>query len=91
MLDVSGIKYFNDDDKWYKYKGVKPPTRTPHGVSEDNIEQIIKLNNQHTHQWRQKGNYIFCVEGEHEHGQNIGVFKRLIGTKPDGTPELIKI
>jgi hypothetical protein len=91
MLDVSGIKYYVDEDKWYKYKGVKPPERTSHGVSEDNIEQIIAQNGQHPHIWRQKGNYIYCREGEHEHGKNIGVFQRLTGTSKRGEPILVKI
>lgn len=90
MLDVTGIKYFNNEDKWFRFKGAKPPERVSHGVSEDNIEDIIRQNNQHTCQWLQKGPYIFCNQGEHEHGQNIGVHKRLTGTK-DGKPVLVDI
>lgn len=91
MLDVTGVKYYSDDDKWYRYKGVKPPERTPHGVSEDNIEKIIKEANDHEHQWVQQGNYIRCTAGTNEHGKNIGVDKRLTGTNPDGTPILVNI
>ena len=91
MLDVTGIKYYSDEDKWYKYKGVKPPERTGHGVSEDNIEEIINNNNQHKHQWLQRGNYISCTMGEYEHGKNIGVHKRLTGTNDRGEPILVDI
>jgi len=91
MLDVTGIKYYDDGDKWYRYKGVKPPERTPHGVSEDNIDEIISKTNQHIHKWIQKGNYISCDIGEYEHGKNIGVHKRLTGTNDDGTPVLVDI
>lgn len=90
-MDVTGIKYKVDDDKWYRYKGVKPPERQSHGVSEDNVESIIRENNQHKHVWKQKGNYIFCTEGPNEHGHNVGVWKRLRGTNEDGTPDLVKI
>lgn len=91
MLDVTGIKYNVDGDKWYRYKGVKPPERTPHGVSEDNVEEIIKQVNSHTHQWVQRGNYIICSIGVNEHGKNIGVNQLLKGTNPDGTPILVKL
>lgn len=90
MLDVTGLRYYNNEDKWYRYKGVTPPERTPHGVSEDNIEEIIRKNGEHTCVWKQKGPIIFCNEGENEHGIKIGVYKRLTGTK-DGKPVLIDI
>lgn len=90
-MDAVNIKYFVDEDKWYKYKGVKPPERTPHGVTEDNIEEMIAKNSHHNHKWLQKGPYIICTEGEYEHGKNIGVHQRLTGTNEDGTPILVKI
>lgn len=88
MIDAINIRYTVDEDKWYKYKGVKPPDRTSHGIVEEDVEEAIKRINDHAHVWKQKGNYIFCTEGQLEHGKNVGVFKRLVGTKPDGTPEL---
>lgn len=91
MIDGIQIKYYVDDDKWYKYKGVKPPERTPHGLSEDDIDGIIRQANSHVHKWKQKGNFIFCTEGPNEHGKNVGVHRRLIGTNPDGTPQLKEI
>jgi hypothetical protein len=94
MTDVTGIKYKNDDDKWYRYKGVKPPERQSHGLSEDDIESWVAKNNAHAHVWKQKGNYIFCTAGQNEHGQNVGVFQRLhaeMPTNKDGTPNLVKI
>jgi len=88
----TGIIYDNPkEDKWYLFKGVKPPQRQSHGITEDEIENHIKSLNSHKHEWRQKGNYIFCREGHGEHGHNIGSFKRLTGTSSDGTPILVKI
>ena len=78
------------EDKWYQFKGVKPPERQSHGISEDDIEAKIKSVSDHVCQWRQKGPYIFCTEGPAEHGKNIGVHKRLSGTS-NGKPILINI
>lgn len=91
MHDLTGIKYKVDDDKWYRYKGVKPPVRQSHGISEDDIEEVIRKHTDHKHEWKQKGNYIFCTEGPNEHGKNIGVHKRLTGTDKNGEPILSKI
>lgn len=91
MIDAINIRYTVDEDKWYKYKGVKPPVRTAHGLVEDDIEELIRTQNDHNHLWKQKGNYIFCTEGPNEHGKNVGSFKRLAGTNSDGTPKLIDI
>lgn len=88
MIDAINIRYTVDEDKWYKYKGVKPPDRTSHGIVEEDVEEAIKRINDHVHVWKQKGSYIFCTEGQLEHGKNVGVFKRLVRTKPDGTPGL---
>ena len=81
------IDYGDASDKWFRYKGVKPPERISHGVTEDSIENVIRANNNHVCSWRQKGNFIFCLEGEFEHGQNIGVSQRLTGTE-NGKPVL---
>jgi len=91
MTDFTGMNYEVKDDKWYRYKGVVPPKRQSHGVSEDNIESIIKSNNDHTHKWFQKGPYVYCTAGPNEHGKNVGVYRRLQGTAEDGTPILVKI
>lgn len=69
------------EDKWYQYKGVKPPERQSHGISEDDIEKYINKINDHVCEWKQKGNYIFCIKGQAEHGKNVGVHKLLIGSK----------
>mgnify|MGYP005615459175 CR=1 FL=1 len=84
------MDYGDASDKWYKYKGVKPPERTTHGVTEDTVENVIRANANHVCDWRQKGNYIFCRAGEYEHGHNIGVSKRLTGTE-NGKPVLQSI
>lgn len=91
MIDVTGIVYKVDDDKWYRHKGVAPPSRQAHGVSEDNIEEIIRANGNHTCKWYQQGPYIKCTEGPNEHGKNIGTMQRLQGTDKDGSPILIKL
>ena len=78
------------EDKWYQFKGVKPPSRQSHGISEDEVEGHIRQINQHVCQWKQKGPYIFCTEGPAEHGKNIGVHKRLSGTS-QGKPILVDI
>lgn len=88
MIDLKNIEYeLPKEDNFYKYKGVKPPERRSHGISEDDIDELIKGSGSHVCNWRQKGNYIFCVEGPNEHGKNIGVHKQLTGTK-DGKPIL---
>lgn len=87
-----GIIYDNSkEDKWYLYKGVKPPNRTSHGITEDEIEKHISVINDHKHDWIQKGNFISCNAGQNEHGKNIGVHKRLTGTDEKGNPILVKI
>ena len=78
------------EDKWYQFKGVKPPERQSHGISEDEIEQHIKKVTDHVCEWRQKGPYIYCTAGQLEHGKNIGVHKRLTGTS-NGKPVLIDV
>ena len=55
MIDAINIRYTVDEDKWYKYKGVKPPERTPHGIVEDDVEGMIRKINDHVHIWKQKG------------------------------------
>ena len=79
------------EDKWYLYKGVKPPERQSHGISEDDIEDVIAKNSDHEHIWKQKGNFIYCKEGPNEHGKNIGVHQRLKGQDKKGNPILVKI
>lgn len=85
------MDYKIDSDKWYKYKGVKPPERQSHGVTEDELDDKIAQNNDHICQFKQKGNYIFCTQGKNEHGYNIGVHRRLSGTTELGKPILVNI
>lgn len=88
MKDFSNVDLELKEDKWYQWKGVKPPERTSHGVSEDDIDDLIKQSNSHNHKWLQRGNFISCNEGPNEHGKNIGVYKRLKGTNKNGEPIL---
>ena len=87
-MQPSKIDYTDKSDSWYKYKGVKPPERTSHGVTEDGVEDLIKLAGAHTCEWIQKGPYIICNAGHLEHGKNIGVYKMLVGTGSKGEPLL---
>lgn len=82
------IEYKRSEDNWYKYKGVKPPERTPHGLTEEEIdEKLAKFKSDHTCQWKQKGPEIYCSVGAYVHGWNIGTSKRLIESK-NGAPIL---
>lgn len=87
MIDYSNPQ----EDKWFKWRGVPPPERQSHGLKEDEVEDFIAKVGRHKHEWRQKGNFIFCVVGQHEHGKNIGSFKRLTGTNENGDPILVDI
>lgn len=86
---MSGYMVYENpkEDKWYQFKGVKPPERQSHGISEDDVEARIRSVNQHVCEWKQKGPYIFCTVGTAEHGKNIGVHKRLVDSV-NGKPVL---
>lgn len=83
-------EYKNDkDDNFFKWKGVKPPERISHGISEDDIDTLLESNLKgHVCQWTQRGSYIVCDNGNFEHGKNIGTMKQLVGTSADGQPIL---
>lgn len=87
-----GAQYSNpQEDKWFQWKGVAPPKRQSHGITED---QIADLLNKQTHrcQWKQEGPNVYCDEApEYRHGFRAGVNKRLKGTGPNGEPLLIDI
>lgn len=80
------------EDNWYLHKGVKPPERQSHGLSEDDVDEMLRKNLAgHTCKWRQQGPEIFCDNGQYRHGKNIGVHLRLTGTDPNGKPVLVDI
>lgn len=85
-------EYANEyEDKWFRWKGVKPPERQSHGITEDQIDNLLA---KQTHRclWKQEGPNIVCEEaGEYRHGIRIGVNKRLKGTGPNGEPLLLTI
>jgi len=85
------IEYEIKLDRWYKRQGVKPPERQSHGITEEDIEERIQEAGKHQHKWLQKGPYIFCTAGGYEHGNNVGVDRRLTGTDKDGMPVLEEI
>lgn len=77
-------EYKDKVDNWYLYKGAKPPERIPHGVSEDDIDQLLIENLQsqnHQCSWTQSGNRLKCDQGQYEHGKVIPVGKMLNGQK----------
>lgn len=84
------IDYRNDrEDKWYDWKGVKRPERTSHGITEEDIDEILAENLKgHKCVWTQKGSEIFCEEGEYTHGKRIGANLQLKGTGKKGEPLL---
>lgn len=86
------IDYKIKSDSWYGWKGAKPPERISHGVTDSEVDTLIKEKlNGHKCQWLQRGADIECTEGDIIHGMRIGAFKRLTGTSPDSEPILIDI
>lgn len=85
-------EYRNDyEDKWFHWKGVAPPQRTSHGVTSDNLEDLM-LKNKHKCLWKQEGPNIVCREApEFDHGNRIGINKRLVKTGDQGEPILMDI
>lgn len=79
-------EYKVSSDSWYKYKGVKPPERTPHGLTEEELdEKIHDVVKGHVCQWVQRGPDIICDVADFTHGQRIGTKKRLIESR-NGEP-----
>lgn len=82
---MTGIVYNPDPkgDQWYRYKGVEPPERFPH-LTEDELAKIREeIAANHRCVWKQKGNIIFCEEGEYEHGRVLPS-QTMIARDPDG-------
>lgn len=92
---MSQNKYnYRDDkvDKWFEWKGVKPPERQPH-LTEEELEAKLAENLQdHKCEWIQRGNAIECDQSsQYTHGKVIGVNVRLAGTDENGKPVLVPI
>lgn len=85
---------YGDDkvDKWFNWKGVKPPERQPH-MTEKELELALEENlKDHTCDWIQRGNAIECDQSpNYTHGKVIGVKERLAGTDEKGAPILVPI
>lgn len=85
---------YSDDkvDKWFQWKGVKPPERQPH-LTEEELTQALEDNMaDHVCDWLQKGNAIECdASPNYTHGKIIGVHQRLAGTDEQGKPILVPI
>jgi hypothetical protein len=85
---------YKDDktDKFYQWKGVKAPSRTAHGVSEDDVEELLAGNiATHQCQYTQRGNEISCEIGGFTHGKRIRPNQRLSPLYESGTPILCDI
>ena len=80
------------EDKWFAWKGVKPPIRDVH-LTEEELEQALADNlKDHKCEWIQKGNAIECDQSpNYTHGKIIGVRERLAGTDDQGKPILVPI
>lgn len=73
-------------DKWFGWQGKPLPKRTPHGLTEDEIDKKLQDNLKgHSCVWKQKGNQVFCDEGENRHGVIVSVNQVIIKTK-NGQP-----
>lgn len=84
--------YVDPADKFYQWKGAKPPERLSHGFTEDDIEEKLKNNlKDHKCSWKQRGPEIFCDTGAYEHGIRVGTGKMLKGTGKGGEPLLVDI
>ena len=80
------------EDKFFLWKGVKPPERTSHGFSEDDIDDKLAEQIQgHQCQYYQQGSFIKCDVAGFEHGKHIGVNKRLSPDYTSGEPILVDI
>lgn len=79
------------EDKWFNWKGVPPPQRQSHGITEDQIENLL-LKQTHRCFWKQEGPNIYCDKAsEFRHGIRVGINKRLTGTGPNGEPLMVNI
>lgn len=68
------------EDKFYLWKGAKPPERISHGISEDDIDEKLAKNIAgHQCRWYQRGNELVCDIGDNEHGKRIPTGKMLDG------------
>ena len=82
-------KYQVPGDKWYDWKGVKPPERVPN-MTEDEMYETFKANIEgHICDWTQNGSELRCDIGGSVHGKRIGSSLRLAGTTPEGKPVLV--
>lgn len=80
------------EDNFYKWKGVKPPERTSHGITADSLQEVLDENiKRHQCQYVQRGATISCDVGGFEHGKMIGVTKRLAPDYVSGEPVLVDI
>lgn len=54
-------------DSYLKFKGVNPPERIAHGVTEDELDKFVERG-KHKCKWQREGNHIFCEAGGYKHG-----------------------
>jgi hypothetical protein len=78
-----------DDEKLYSENGVAKPTHIPHGgtLEEIAINQKIEV----VHNWKQRGNELYCVCDMGHHGSFIPTTHIFTGTDDKGLPMLKKI
>lgn len=87
------MEYGNEqEDKWFKWKGAKPPERRSHNIREDEIDGLLAENlKDHVCDWKQNGAEIYCDVGKYEHGKRIGTRVRLSHTDEKGAPVLVPV
>lgn len=93
MAKYNKYNYGDDKvDKWFAWKGLKPPERQTH-MTEEELEGVFAENiKNHKCEWVQKGNALECAQSPtYTHGKVIGVDKRLAGTNGEGEPILVPV
>lgn len=74
-------------DSWFLHKGAVPPKRTPHLTRKEIDEELATNLKDHTCEWKQQGNELFCTAGDFRHGKMIDPKKRLVFE--NGKPKLV--
>ncbi len=83
---------YRDDkvDKWFEWKGVKPPERLPHMTEQELTEALAQNIKDHICDWYQVGPDIECdASSQYTHGKRIGPNFRLDRTDKNGKPILL--
>ncbi len=72
----------------YRELGLKPPEHLRH-LTEDELREKLKIQTEHN--WKQRGNSLYCKCDLGFHTSNIPTSHMLTGTTDSGQPILTKI